>query len=61
MVAQAGARLREAIDEQDFCASSSGLRPGRRPHQALHDGRQGRLGNRIGHGIDCDIRAFFDN
>jgi retron-type reverse transcriptase len=59
--AKAVARLLEAIDEQDFCDASYGLRPGRSPHQALHDRRQGLLGNRIGHVIDCDISAFFDN
>jgi len=61
IVAKAVAMLLEAIYEQDFCDSSSGFRPGRSPHQALHDVRQGLLGNRIGQVIDCDISAFFDN
>lgn len=60
-VAQAVAMLLEAIYEQDFCDSSYGFRPGRSPHQALQDVRQGLLGNRIGHVIDCDISSFFDN
>jgi len=53
--------LLEAIDEQDVCDCSYGFRPGRSPHQALQEGRQGLLGSRIGSVIDCDIRAFFDN
>jgi group II intron reverse transcriptase/maturase len=61
IVAQAVARLLEAIYEQDFCDSSSGFRPGRSPHQALHDVRQGLRGNRIGQVIDCDLSACFDH
>ena len=61
IVAKAVARLLEAIYEQDFCDASYGFRPGRSPHQALHDVRQGLLGNKMGHVIDCDISAFFDN
>jgi RNA-directed DNA polymerase len=61
IVAKAVARLLEAIDAQDCCDASSGFRPGRSPHQALHDVRQGLLGHRIGQVIDCDISAFFDN
>src|SRR4029453_15104621 len=60
IVAKAVAMLLEAIYEQDFCAASYGFRPGRSPHQALHDVRQGLLGTRIRHVIDCDISAFFD-
>jgi RNA-directed DNA polymerase len=47
-VAQAVAMLWEAIDEQDFCDFSYGFRPGRSPHHALHEGRQGVLTNGIG-------------
>jgi len=36
MVPRAGARLLEAIDEQDFLDCSSGVRRGRSPHEALH-------------------------
>ena len=60
-MAKAVARLLEAIYEQDFCDVSYGFRPGRSPHQALHEGRQGLLGSRIGHVIDGDISAFFEN
>jgi retron-type reverse transcriptase len=60
IVATAGARRREARYEQDFCAASYGFRPGRSPHQALHDVRQGLLSTRRSQGIDWDISAFFD-
>jgi len=43
MVAKAVAMLLEAIDEQEFGDCSDGFRPGRSPHQALHEGRQGLL------------------
>jgi len=61
IVAKAVARLLEAIDEQDVCDASSGVRPGRSPQQALHDGRQGRLGTRIGQVSDGEIRAVCDH
>ena len=61
IVAKAVAMLLEAIYEQDFYDFSHGFRPGRHPHQALHEIRQGLLGSRGGHVIDCDIRSFFDN
>jgi hypothetical protein len=60
-VATAVARLLEAIDEQDVCDVSDGFRPGRRPHHALHEGRQGRLKNGMGSVIDWDISAFCDH
>src|SRR2546428_1702936 len=61
IVAKAVAMLLEAIYEQDFCDVSYGFRPGRSPHHALHEVRQGMLTNGIGYVIDCDISAFFDN
>ena len=61
IVAKAVAMLLEAIYEQDFCDCSYGFRPGRSPHHALHEVRQGLLKNGIGYVIDCDISAFFDN
>jgi RNA-directed DNA polymerase len=61
IVAKAVAILLESIYEQDFYDFSHGFRPGRSPHQALHEVRQGLLGSRIGHVIDCDISSFFDN
>src|SRR6266699_1263388 len=61
IVAKAVAMLLEAIYEQYFCDFSYGFRPGRSPHHALHEVRQGVLTNGIGSVIDCDISAFFDN
>jgi len=61
IVAKAVAMLLEAIYEQDFYDFSHGFRPGRNPHQALHEVRQGLLGSRIGSVIDWDSSAFFDN
>jgi group II intron reverse transcriptase/maturase len=60
IVAPAVAMLLEAIDEQDFSDFSHGFRPGRSPHQALHEVRQGLLGSRMGQVSDGDIRAFFE-
>ncbi len=48
IVAKAVGMLLESIYEQDFYDFSSGFRPGRSPHQALHEVRQGLLGSRIG-------------
>lgn len=61
IVAKAVAMLLAAIYEQDFYDVSHGFRPGRSPHQALHEVRQGLLGSRMGQVIDCDISSFFDN
>ena len=47
-MAKAVAMLVEAIYEQDFCDFSYGFRPGRSPHHALHEVRQGWLKNGIG-------------
>jgi group II intron reverse transcriptase/maturase len=59
--AKAVARLLEAIYEQDFCDFSYGFRPGRSPHHALHEVRQGWLTHGMGSVIDCDISACFDH
>jgi RNA-directed DNA polymerase len=61
IVAKAVGMLLESIYEQDFYDFSHGFRPGRNPHQALHEVRQGLRGSRMGQGIDCDISSFFDN
>ena len=60
-MAKAVARRLEAIDEQDVCDVSYGFRPGRSPHHALHEGRQGLRKHGIGYVIDCDLSAFFDH
>ena len=61
IVAQAVVMLWEAIDAQDCCDFSYGVRPGRSPHYALHEGRQGWLTNGSGSVIDGDISACFDH
>ena len=61
IVAKAVGMLLESITEQDCTDFPYGFRPGRSPHQALHEVRQGLLGSRVGQVIDCDISAFFDN
>lgn len=61
IVAKAVAMLLEAIYEQDCCDFSYGFRPGRSPHHALHEVRQGLLKNGMGSVIDCDISAVFDH
>ena len=48
IVAKAVAMRLEAIYEQDFCDVSYGFRPGRSPHQALQEVRQGLLKNARG-------------
>jgi hypothetical protein len=48
IVAKAVGMLLEAISEQDCSDCSHGCRPGRSPHQALHEVRQGLLGSRSG-------------
>ncbi len=60
IVAKAVGMLLESITEQDFTDFSYGFRPGRSPHQALQEVRQGLLGSRMGQVIDCDISSFFD-
>ena len=60
-MAKAVAMLLEAIYEQDCCDCSYGFRPGRSPHQALHEVRQGWLKNGSGSVIDWDSSAFCDH
>lgn len=48
IVAKAVAMRLEAIDEQDCCDCSDGFRPGRSPHHALHEVRQGLLKHGMG-------------
>ena len=60
-MAKAVAMLLAALYEQDGCDGSYGFRPGRSPHHALHEVRQGLLTNGIGSVVDWDISAFFDN
>jgi retron-type reverse transcriptase len=54
-VQRAVAMLLEAIDEQDFCDGSYGLRPGRSPHAALHALREQCMQEGIGWIVDADV------
>ena len=60
-MAKAVAMLLEAIYEQDFCDFSYGFRPGRSPHHALHEVRQGWLTNGRGSVSDGAISACVDH
>jgi RNA-directed DNA polymerase len=60
-VAKAVAMRWEAIYEPDVGDFSDGVRPGRGPHHARQEGRQGWRPNGSGYVIDCDISAFVDN
>jgi group II intron reverse transcriptase/maturase len=50
-----------AIYEEDFYDFSYGFRPGRRPHDALHELREQSMGMEIGWILDADISGFFDS
>jgi len=58
---RAVAMLLEAVYEQDFYDFSYGFRPGRSPHQALHELRERCMGMNIGWIVDLDVCGFFDN
>lgn len=61
IVAQAVALLWEAIDAQACCDGSSGFRPGRSPHHALQEGRQGWRTHGMGSVRDGDLSACCDH
>ena len=61
MVQRAVGMLLEAIYEQDFHDCSSGLRPGRRPHQALHALRERCRQEGIGWSVDAAVSGYFDS
>jgi group II intron reverse transcriptase/maturase len=61
IVQRAVAMLLEAIDEQDFSDSSYGFRPGRSPHDALHELRERCMRDNIGWIVDADVRGYFDS
>jgi RNA-directed DNA polymerase len=60
-VAKAVALLVAALSAQDCCDCSSGFRPGRSPHHARQEGRQGWRTHGMGSVIDGAISAFVDN
>ena len=61
MVQRAVALLLEAIYEQDFYDGSYGFRPGRSPHEALHELRERCMNEGIGWIVDADVRGYFDS
>jgi RNA-directed DNA polymerase len=61
IVQRAVAMLLEAIYEQDFHDCSYGFRPGRSPHDALHELREQCMREGIGWIVDADISGYFDS
>ena len=55
------AMLLEAIDEQDFYDGSYGFRPGRSPHEALHELRERCMHEGSGWIVDADVSGYFDS
>jgi RNA-directed DNA polymerase len=61
IVQRAVAMLLEAIYEQDFYDGSYGFRPGRSPHEALHELRERCMNEGIGWIVDADVSGYFDS
>ena len=61
MVHRAVAMLLEAIDEHDFYDGSYGFRPGRSPHEALHELRERCMHEGIGWIVDADVSGYGDS
>jgi group II intron reverse transcriptase/maturase len=61
LVQRAVAMLLEAISEQDFHDCSHGFRPGRSPHDALHEVRERCMREGIGWLVDADVSGYFDS
>ena len=61
MVQRAVAMLLDAIDEHDFYDGSYGFRPGRSPHEALHELRERCMHEGIGWIVDADVRGYGDS
>ena len=61
IVQRAVAMLLEAIYEQDFWDCSYGFRPGRSPHDALHELRERCMTEGIGWIVDADVSGYFDS
>ena len=61
IVQRAVAMLLEAVYEQDFYDGSYGFRPGRSPHEALHELRQRCMTEGIGWIVDADVSGYFDS
>jgi len=61
IIQRAVAMVLEAIYEQDFSESSYGFRPGRSPHDALHEVRERCMTEGIGWIVDADVSGYFDS
>src|SRR5919109_619101 len=61
IVQRAVAMLLEAVYEQDFYDGSYGFRPGRSPHEALHELRQRCMTEGIGWIVEADVSGYFDS
>jgi RNA-directed DNA polymerase len=61
IVQRAVVMLLEAIYEQDFHDCSYGFRPGRSPHDALHELRERCMQEGIGWIVDADVSGYFDS
>ena len=61
IVQRAVAMLLEAVYEQDFYDGSYGFRPGRSPHEALHELRQRCMTEGSGWIVDADVSGYFDS
>jgi RNA-directed DNA polymerase len=57
---RAVAMLLEAIYAPDFYDGSYGFRPGRSPHEALHELRERCMHEGIGWIVDADVSGYFD-
>jgi group II intron reverse transcriptase/maturase len=61
IVQRAVVMLLEAIYEQDFHDCSYGFRPGRSPHDALHEVRERCMNEGMGWIVDADVSGYFDS
>ena len=61
MVQRAVAMLLEALYEQDFYDGSYGFRPGRSPHDALHELRERCMNEGMGWIVDADVSGYYDS
>jgi group II intron reverse transcriptase/maturase len=61
IVQRAVVMLLEAIYEQAIHDGSYGFRPGRRPHDALHEVRERGRNEGLGWIVDADVRGYFES
>ena len=61
LLQRAVARILESVFEADFLECSSGVRPGRNPHDALRALREVIVTKKVGHLFEADIRGYFNH